>query len=298
MEKSARYFTIGIFVSLSLLAMTVFIIWLAGTHDQQKFERYTIYFNDPVSGLKDGAIVQYRGVEVGRVLDVRISKESSELIKADIEVEEDTPMNASSAASLAPQGLTGLAYIDLTTEKDNSAAPQFKPNERYPVIPGKGTQLSKVFQDIPAITSQILELTERLNKTFGEDSTQSLAETLKNVETISQNINMLLSEQNIGYAGSTLRNLSESSASINELVERFRKTADEIDEAAKSVNAIVGNNQKNIENFTSNGLNQITEMSSETKEMAQAIRRLADSLEQEPSRILFKPEANGVEIAQ
>ena len=53
MEKNSRYFVVGVFVMLSLLALTTFIIWLAGTHDVRNYQRYTIYFKDPVSGLKD-----------------------------------------------------------------------------------------------------------------------------------------------------------------------------------------------------------------------------------------------------
>src|ERR1043166_3293080 len=50
MERDAKYFTIGAFVSLTLLALVGFSIWLAGVHDFARHTRYTIYFTDPVSG--------------------------------------------------------------------------------------------------------------------------------------------------------------------------------------------------------------------------------------------------------
>lgn len=296
MEKDARYFIVGLFVSLSLLGLAFFAVWLAGTYDQKNFQRYVIYFHDPVSGLRDGAVVQYRGVDVGRVRDVWIAAESSDLIKAVIEVEENTPINNSSVASLATQGLTGLAYINLTTEAGDLSPPRTVNNERYPVIKGEGTQLSKVFQDVPAITGKILELTDRINKAFDDENVESLAETLRNARQITESINILLSSENIGHTSDMLRNFSESSTNMNALIERFRTTANEIDEAAAAINKVVSTNQKNIENFTGTGLNQITEMSRETRDMARAIRRLADTLDQEPSRLLYQPEKSGVEI--
>lgn len=298
MEKDARYFIVGLFVSAALAGLVFFSIWLAGTYDQKNFERYVVYFNDPVSGLKDGGVVQYRGVDVGRVRDVVIAPESNDLIKVLIEVEENTPVNITTVASLATQGLTGLAFINLTTEPGETGPPRMAAGERYPVIPGEGTQLSKVFQDVPAITAKILELTDRINKAFDDGNVESLAETLRNARRISERIEALLSAENIGNVGALLQNLNEGSEGLNDLVARFRKTADEIDEAAVAVNRIVADNEKNIANFTGTGLNQITEMSRETRDMARAIRRLADKLEQEPSRILYQPEdRGGVEIA-
>ena len=47
MEKEANYFTVGVFVSVTLLALVGFSIWLAGVHDLGHHDRYTVYFTDP-----------------------------------------------------------------------------------------------------------------------------------------------------------------------------------------------------------------------------------------------------------
>ncbi|PZO88961.1 MAG: hypothetical protein DI626_00430 [Micavibrio aeruginosavorus] len=296
MEKESRYFVIGIFVCISLLGLAFFTVWLAGTHDSRNYKRYTVLFHDAVSGLKDGALVRYRGVDVGRVLTVRLSPDRNDLIKVDIEVEVNTPISASSEASLATQGMTGLVFIDLTTQPGDNTAPQRTEGEPYPTIAGKGTTLSKLFQDVPAISTQILALTEKLNKVFDDEAVDSMKETMANIEAISNSASMLLSEENIGYTTETLRNFSESSGEMTQLVQRFNQTADEIDGAVSSLNSILTDNKGNIDKFTGSGLRQITEMSLETKEMAKSIRRLADRLEQEPSRLLYQPNYRGVEI--
>jgi phospholipid/cholesterol/gamma-HCH transport system substrate-binding protein len=298
MEKNSHYFVVGIFVSLALLAFTIFIIWLAGTHDMRNYHRYTIHFKDPVSGLKESAVVQYRGVDVGRVMDVRISLDRNDLIKVDIEVDENTPISHSTEASLAQQGITGIVYIELTTKEGDTSPPQVIDGEKYPVIAGRGTQLSKLFQDIPRISQQILELSEKLNTVFNEENMASLNQTLKNVETMSRDMNGLLSQENVDNTTVALRNAAAASEDIGELAERFNHTADEIDKAVVTLNNVITDNRADIDRFAGSGLNQITEMSRETKKMAESVRRLADKLEQEPSRLLYQPQYRGVEITE
>jgi phospholipid/cholesterol/gamma-HCH transport system substrate-binding protein len=296
MEKNSHYFIIGVFVSVALVTLSLFVIWLAGSHDSRNYERYTIYFDDPVSGLKESALVQYRGVAVGFVRDMRLSPEQNDLIKVDIEVDSTAPVFKSTRATLGQQGFTGIIFIELTTQDGDTEPAITKDNEQYPVIPGSGTQLSKLFEDIPQISKQILDLSEKLNTVFNEETITSLQNTIKNVEQMSADMNGLLSEQNVANASTAMSNLATTSESLDELVKKFNNTADEIDQAANTLNSVLTNNRGDIDKFMGTGLSQITEMSRETKEMAVSIRRLADRLEQDPSRIIYQPNYRGVEI--
>lgn len=298
MEKNSRYFIVGLFVTLSLIALTIFIIWLAGTHDARNYARYTIYFTDPVSGLKNSAIVQYRGVDVGRVRDVRLSPNRNDLIRVDIEVDDTTPIFQSTQASLAQQGFTGIVYIELSTDEGDQTPPRQVEGERYAVIAGRGTQLSKLFQDVPQISKKILDLTTKLNTVFDEQSVTSLSTTIQNIEQMSQNINAFLSEENVQNASLTLRNAAEASENAEQMIERFNRTADEMDRAVTTLNEILNENRSDINKFTKSGLKEITDMSRETKKMAESVRRLTESLEQEPSRLIYQPNYRGVEIKE
>lgn len=296
MEKNSHYFIVGLFVSIAFFALIIFTIWLTGTHDSKNYNRYTIYFRDAVSGLQNGAVVQYRGINVGRVRDVRLSPEQSELIKVDIEVSDDTPITANSDASLATLGVTGLAFINLTTPSDDKTPPTQVEGERYPVIQGKGTQLSKLFQDIPQISKQVLEMTEKMNGILNEQNVENLNKTFQNVEKLSRDLNGLLTDQNVANVSNSLENISKASTNIEDIVRKFEHTADQIDITVNNMNDIINRNRGNIDRFAGDGLTQITEMTRETKDMARAMRRLADKLEQNPSQLLYKPNYGGVEI--
>jgi phospholipid/cholesterol/gamma-HCH transport system substrate-binding protein len=157
MEKEANYFTGGIFVSLTLLALVGFLIWLAGVHDFAHHRRYTLYFTDPVNGLSDEAVVTYKGVEVGKVLELRLSATRQNLVKVDIEVKDDTPVRAGTKATIGVRGIIGVSYVQLATDDNaDQNPPPSLPGEKYPVLRGTGSKLDKFFDDLPQLSQHLM----------------------------------------------------------------------------------------------------------------------------------------------
>jgi len=183
MEKEANYFTIGVFVSLTLLALVGFSIWLAGVHDFGHHQRYTVYFTDPVNGLSGEAVVTYKGVEVGKVLELRLSPTRKDLVKVDIEVKDDTPVRAGTKASIGVRGMIGVSYVQLTTDNADQNPPPSLPDEKYPVLRGTGSKLDKFFDDLPQVSQHLMttlsgidDLTRQGTKTA--DSIRGLSDKL------------------------------------------------------------------------------------------------------------------------
>src|SRR3954462_9098304 len=101
-------------VVLLVVAMAgLFVYWYAGSSDARDYVRYEIYFQGSVSGLNRGSTVRYLGVEVGRVVTIRIDKRASDRVQVIADIDEHTPISKDTLASLAMQGVTGLLYIDL-----------------------------------------------------------------------------------------------------------------------------------------------------------------------------------------
>ena len=74
MEREANYTAVGAFVLLIATLGGFFVYWYAGSGDAREYKRYEIYFEGSVSGLIRGSTVRYLGVDVGRVIDIRIDK--------------------------------------------------------------------------------------------------------------------------------------------------------------------------------------------------------------------------------
>lgn len=183
MEKEANYFTVGIFVTLTLLAFVGFSIWLAG-HDFNRHQRYTVYFADPVNGLSEEGVVKYKGVDVGKILALRLAPERNDLIKVDIEVKDSTPVRAGTTATIGMQGVTGQNYIELASANDDDKPPALLPDEKYPVLRGTGSKLDKFFDELPQMSRQLqttLSAVDDLTREGSKaaDSIRGLADKLK-----------------------------------------------------------------------------------------------------------------------
>lgn len=296
MERNVNYFWVGIFVSLSLIAMVGFIIWLVGASDTRNYTKYTIYFNDPVSGLTEGGQVQYKGVPVGTIKKIRLTPNQIDLIKVDIEIAQNTPVRLKTKATLAMQGITGRNYIELTTEADDTQPPRRMTGEKYPVIEGSGTQLSKLFADVPKITDKILSVSTKLDEILNEQNTKALSNTVANLEHLSKDLNGLLTDENVQNFSAAVANISTASEEFKGMVLKFEQTADKIDEAVVNINEAAIAGKEGITKASRDGVNKLIELSVESRKAAESVRRLSDKLNDDPSQLIYKQKPQGVEI--
>lgn len=298
MEKDAKYFVVGLFVTITMIAAVTFVLWIAGAHDTRDSKRYTVHFTDAVGGLKIGSVVQYKGVEVGKVIDIRLAPERNDLIRVNIEVAEETPVYAGTQATLAMMGVTGLVYMDMKTEVADQQPVPMMAGEEYPVIQGNGTQLARILADVPEISKQVLAITKKVNNLLDQNNVEAFNIILSNIESLTKDMNGLLSVENVDHASNTLSNFSAASSDMKDMVARFERTANEVDKAVQAITNVVTKNEANINKFTQDGLEQIMRMSQETRRMAESIRRTAEKLNQDPSQLIYQPNHHGVEIPQ
>jgi phospholipid/cholesterol/gamma-HCH transport system substrate-binding protein len=184
MEKDANYFAVGLFVSITLVVLVGFLIWLMGVHTTGHYDRYTVYFTDPVSGLTDKGVVRYMGVDVGKVIGMRFADNHPEIVKVDIEVKEQTPVAGGTEAKIAMLGITGTSSIELATDRNDKTKPKIIEGEKYPVLKGEGSALSKFFGDLPQVGNQLQSTLGTIDdfsrsSTKMVDSIRDLADKLK-----------------------------------------------------------------------------------------------------------------------
>lgn len=278
MEKDARYFAVGLFVTISIFAVVGFLIWLMGPHDKKDLKFYTVEFSDSVSGLEEGASVHYHGLRVGKVMAMNLAPESFDLVRVDIGVEKYVPVRGQTKVTLEVEGITGLVRLEMATEETDTTLPPAKAGAKYPVLAGTGTQLYKMLSDLPAITADVREMTKKLNNM------------------ISRDMNGLLSPMNVGNASLLLSNLTTTSAQIPEMVDHLKNMSNEMDAAAGSFNEMLRKNRPSIDRFATHGLSGISSATREIRGTAASARRLTTKLEADPSQVIYQPSRHGVEI--
>ena len=95
----------------------------------------------------------------------------------------------------------------------------------------------------------------------------------------------------------TFENLNAASADLPQTIDRLEKTAIEIENAVRTVSDVISRSEANLTEFTGEGLDEIMALSREARKTSAAIHELARSLDENPSRILYQPARQGVEIA-
>jgi phospholipid/cholesterol/gamma-HCH transport system substrate-binding protein len=206
---------VGLFVTVAGSILVGSLLWLAGAHLFRPVSSYTIVFERSVTGLNVGANVEYQGVVIGRVRDVRLTADIPPKVAVLVDVEPTTPIRTDITAALIGSLVTGIKYIEL--RGGTAAAP---PLGSGGTIPGEVPSLAD-FQD------RLMEIAERV--------TDILAGLQENVftPTNAEKFRTLLSELT-EVAGSLNRTLEtfrtqETGKGLTQLIRRLGKTADTAD---------------------------------------------------------------------
>lgn len=149
MENSARYTLIGAFALACLLAGFGFVYWIKSVGGLGQRTIYNVRFEQPVSGLTEGANVLFNGIRAGAVARIELDPDNPKRVTATIAMNPGTPIRADTQVDITYQGLTGAAAIAL--KGGSSQAPQLMPeNGRPPLIiagPDVGRSLTESAQD-------------------------------------------------------------------------------------------------------------------------------------------------------
>ncbi len=326
MENKANYALIGMFVIVAMAAVIGFVIWLTGFSFNQKFDVYEVAFEGGVRGLSQGSEVRFNGLGVGEVTSLAYDRDDPNLVLAEIQVTERTPIDVNSTAKLTPLGLTGLNYIEVTPGLDIEAPLMVD-------MPGRGTK--RIVGEASSVDELLLG---------GGDVVVA-------AQTALSRVNLLLSTENLDTFGSILKNVDNITASVdlselepqklNDMIDSFKAAADAIAETANaiqgastSIDAVIqddlrqvlakangtmanldvtvtgfGNTaqgvdgmildaQDAINRLANSGLTDLDETIEALRHLVTTMGRVADSLEQSPAQFISGAEREEMVLPQ
>ena len=173
MDTKINFFKIGIFILIFTLMLLAVIFWLGKYgFEKKKFDEYSIYFKESVSGLNVGSAIKYKGFEVGNVNEIKINPNNSEEIQLDILIKKGTPIKQDNYAILGNLGITGLKYIELKGGTHDSLLLE-ENEEGIKVIESRTSDLVSLLDSTQDITQELMQVLNQVKKVLNDKNIES-----------------------------------------------------------------------------------------------------------------------------
>lgn len=303
METRAHHVLIGAFTIGAFLLALGFVLWLSKTGTDRRFNDYEIVFTEAVTGLSVGGLVQYNGIKVGEVAALSLAPDDARKVIARVRLDATAPVREDTRAKLGLQGVTGLAFIQLTGGAPGS--PPLLPTREHPLprIPSEESALSKLLASGSDVVTSVNEILVRLGDVLSEDNVRHVDRTLANIDALTgtlaeqrQDVGQILRQlaDATSQIKRTLGAIDQMAATTNVLVrDDVRKLLQmmqgmlaHIDRLAVGTDALLDDNRGAIDRFANQGLRQIGPTLAELHETLRSLRQLSDKLGASDSLLL------------
>lgn len=299
MAAPTNHWKLGLFVVLGIGAAVLAVVLFGAASMRKETVHYHTYFNESVQGLEVGSPVKFRGVTIGQVSAIEIAPDHrlvdvvEELDVADIKRlglletghgKTGKPKFAippDLRAQLGSQGITGVKFVSIDFFDVKSFPPPtlpFEPAPRYiPAAPSLIKNLeetiTKAMDRLPEMVDAVVMIMGRVDRLLAtlekEDVSHKASAAIAHADQVMTSMHaaiVRLDRANIGEkAAVTIDELHVAVTKMNRVLDRFDGgvMAADVDTTLRDVS-----------------------------EAAEAIRRLAETLERDPD-MLLKGRAKG-----
>ncbi len=303
------YLIVGIFVSVGLITLIVMSLMFAGGRSTEPNIRYIVYFQRDISGLTLGAPVRYLGVEVGQVDAMNLTPHDGTQVRVDLEVLQSTPVTAATYASLAFQGVTGVAFISLAADRNEPTNRLVASDFEYPVIPTRDVGLAALLSDGPEITQKVTQLLDRANQFLDEDNQAALARSLANIEKLTASLagqdDTVASlpgqmHQVLGEIENTLgllrATLDQARPDLLATMTKLNQASSDLASISARLDGWLTENDRDMQRFISDGLAQTPALITDTRNTMRELEKLLAELRENPSQLVYQPQTEPVTV--
>jgi phospholipid/cholesterol/gamma-HCH transport system substrate-binding protein len=301
--ENISYFKIGLFVITAIVIGVVGVVVLGGGKFFQKKNIIETYIDESVQGLDVGSPVKFRGVQVGNVEEITLTgveyptRRNYVLVRASVSrnvfhfplADPDDPafkaeLQKGLRVRLAPQGLTGQAYLEadyLDPSQNPPLVVDWQPSYAY--IPSARSRITQFSDAIERILHNIEQVDiQRL--------TSAMENSLKTIDKLAGSVNF---DQIGSQVGTLLSELRTTNGHLREIVDapELKSAIKDASVAASTAKEILVRADKPLSQLindlpkTSEGLNRLVqrldsisadlpETSAQARETVQRLNRL------------------------
>ena len=298
METKAHHVLVGAFVLTAVAVLIGIVLWLGHTSAERDVHYYEIVFDDEVSGLTPGSPVEYSGITVGDVQNLRLDERDPRVVRVRIRVAADTPVREDTGARLGLANITGSSLIRLyggTPDSERLTGTASEPG----IIRADRSGINRILANSESLLGDVNSLVQNINNLFSEENTSRVANTLDNVEQISA----MLAEQREDF-DALINDLRTSMQSFSQLadsskdfieqegarsMEQIRSTLASVEATSTELTLFMEQNQPALQRGIE-GLQGIGPATDDLRMTLQSMQRLVRQLEANPQSIFIRRE--------
>lgn len=310
METRAHYVAVGAFVLAVIVLGFVAALSLGRIEFAQELSRYYIFFRGSVSGLSKGSLVQYNGIPVGRVIDVRLDPDDLENIQVTVEIDKSlVPIKTDARAFIDTNLLSGVSTIQIRGGTTQAKDLEPEPGHKYPVIAAGSSVFQRVSEAGPQLLDRLMVAVNNLNDLLNERNRAAISDSLQNVRTAtealvapSREVSELVANANATVSELTqlLRHIDQSYADRGGLKDQASQALGDFDRLAKNLidtnrqlQQVLQDNRPGLREFTQGTLAQVSNLVNDMQRFIDGLSRFVASVERDPARLLFGERREG-----
>jgi phospholipid/cholesterol/gamma-HCH transport system substrate-binding protein len=310
MEKDANYALVGLSTLILFIGMVIFAVWLARISFSREYDIYDIVFQGPVRGLSQGGEVHFNGIKVGEVTRIQLDSTNPNNVIATTRLASNVPIRVDSYATLEPQGITGVNYIQITAGTPSKALLEdVTPNGKVPVIRSQRSTLSDLLEGGGTVLTRTVEALDRVNRVLSDQNIKTFTAAISDAQAVTAELrerkaiiaDAQKSLQSIDAAATQIAELAKSSRALVEgdgkrTMKNLADAAEEAKAAAHDARNVMGKLEGPAGDFAANGLPQLTAAAISLRETAESLDRLVREIEANPRGVVGKAPAQELEV--
>lgn len=299
MARRTSHLVIGLFTSIGIIIGAGVIFWLGASKYFEKGDTYVTYFDESVQGLQVDSSVKYRGVDIGRVKNIRVAPDNK-LIEVVMKIQLRGELEKTVVSELKTAGITGIVFVELDRidPAEPFRSPQIDFPTEHPIIPSRPSEIRQILSSVDSIIEKInridfgtisgrLESAARSAENFfGGPRVQSI---MVNLESATASLDSTIGKVDKAMAEGKFEDLlGETKATLVEARDLMKTTKDEL--AGMKLAQTAGKADRLVENLDRRTRAMSLEIRATSESLRRAsenLERLLDRLSNNPSDLLF-----------
>jgi len=221
LNNRVNYTLIGFLVLFGVALMFGFSYWLLKPSADDKTMKYYIYFDESVLGLNIDSPVKYRGITVGKVVELKINPKNTEQVEVLINILKSTPIKSDTVAKLTSQGITGLSYINLSLGSNNAPPLVAKDGQKYPIIKTSPSFFERFEKSFGSVSTKLYKTLSGTEKLLNDENQKQIALFLKRGASFMSRLEKMLDEDTINHFHSSIKNMDRAGYKLNTMMPKI-----------------------------------------------------------------------------